>query len=134
VSQENVEIVRSANAAFNRGDRDAMFAHYHHDVELRDLQHAPDAPEQVRGIEAVGSYMNRWVDAVDDLTAEIEEYIDAGRAVVTLTRWRGTAKGSDLVIDLRTADVLELADGRIIRVTIGFADRAAALEAVGMED
>ena len=41
MSQENVEILRRSNVAFNRRDRDAAFADYHPDVEWRDLMHAP---------------------------------------------------------------------------------------------
>src|SRR5438046_6343972 len=66
------------NAAFNRRDRDALFAYYHPDVELRDLQHAPDAPERLIGIDAIRAYWDQWDDAFDDFTAEIEEYLDGG--------------------------------------------------------
>jgi ketosteroid isomerase-like protein len=59
-----------------------------------------------------------------------EEYIDAGGSVVTVTRWRATGKGSALVIDLHSAEVFEFADGRVIRATVGYADRAVALKAV----
>ena len=134
MSRENVEVVRHLNAAFNRRDLEALFAMYHPDVEWCDLQHAPDAPERLRGVSAVRAYVDQWYEAFDDFTAEIEEYIDAGQFVVTLTHWRATGKGSGLVIDLHTADVVELSNGRIIQVTIGYADKAGALKAVGLED
>ena len=78
--------------------------------------------------------MDQWYEAFDDFTAEIEEYIDAEQFVVTLTHWRATGKGSALVIDLHTADVVELSEGKIVRVTIGYADKSAALEAIGLEE
>jgi ketosteroid isomerase-like protein len=133
MSQENVETVRRVNAAFNRRDREAMFAMYHPDVEWCDLQHAPDAPERLQGVAAVRAYLDQWYEAFDDFTAEIDEYIDAGQFVVTLTHWRATGKGSALVIDLHTADVVELSDGKIAQVTIGYADKSAALQAVGLK-
>jgi len=46
MSQENVEVVRRSNTAFNSGDRDGALADYHPDVEWSDLQHAPDTPER----------------------------------------------------------------------------------------
>ena len=131
MSQENVEIVRRTNAAFNRGDHKAVFAHYHPDVELRDLQHAPDAPERLRGIDALAAYMNQWDEAFDDFTAEIEEYIDAGACVLTTTHWRAKGKESGLAIDLHTVDVVEFADGKIVRITIGFSTKDEALKALG---
>ena len=134
MSQENVEIVRRMNAAFNRRDRDALFAYYHPDVELRDLQHAPDAPERLIGIDAIRAYWAQWDDAFDDFTAEIEEYLEAGKYVLIATRWRGKGKDSGLEIDLHTVDVVEFADGKIVRVTIGYADRDEALRAVGLEE
>ena len=134
MSRENVEIMRRLNAAFNRRDRETMFATYHPDVEWCDLQHAPDAPERLHGVAAVKAYLDQWYEAFDDCTAEIEEYIDAEQFVVTLTHWRATGKGSALVIDLHTADVVELSEGRIVQVTIGYADKSAALKAVGLEE
>src|SRR5437763_3459421 len=127
MSRQNVEIVRRMNAAFNRRDRDALSAYYHPDVELQDLQHAPDAPECMFGIDATRAYWAQWDDAFDDFTAEIEEYIDAGAYVLTTTHWRGKGKDSDLEIDLRAAEVFELADGRIARLTSGYSNRAEAL-------
>jgi ketosteroid isomerase-like protein len=134
VSRENVEIVRRLNAAFNRGERDAMFAYYHPDVEWRDLQHAPDAPERLRGINAVAAYLDQWDDSFDDFTADIEQYIEAGACVLTATHWHAKGKDSGLAIDLHTVDVVELADGKIVRITIGYTDRDEALKAVGLEE
>jgi ketosteroid isomerase-like protein len=132
VSQENVEVVARMNAAFNRRDRDAMLAYYHPDVELRDLQHAPDAPERLFGIDAMSAYWAQWDDAFDDFTADIEEYLDAGTFVLTATRWRGKGRDSGLEIDLRAVEVFEFADGKIARLTSGYSNKDEALKAVGM--
>jgi ketosteroid isomerase-like protein len=132
MSAKNVEIMRRSNAAFNRRDRDAAFADFHPDVEWRDLQHGPDTPECIHGRSAVGALWDRWEEVFDDFTAEVEEYIDAGESVVTVTRWRVTGKGSALAIEQHGVEVYEFADGRIVRATHGYADRAAALKAVGL--
>src|SRR5690349_11542305 len=118
MSQENVEALRRSNEAFNRGDRESALSAYHPEIELRDLQPAPDAPDQHRGIQALDAYWAQWDDAFEGLTAQIEEYIDAGKCVVTVTHWRGRGKDSGLAVDLRTADVFEFADGRIVRATL----------------
>jgi len=134
MSQENVEIVRRMNAAFNRRDRDALLAYYHPDVELRDLQHAPDAPERLIGIDAIRAYWDQWDDAFDDFTAEIEEYLEAGKYVLITTRWRGKGKDSGLEIDLRAMEVVEFADGKIARLTSGYSNKADALKAVALAE
>src|SRR5437879_1077878 len=134
MSQANVEILRRVNAAFNRGDRDAVFAGDHHDMQLRDLQHAPDAPERLIGIDALRAYWDQREDAFDDCPAESEGYIDTGAYVRAGSQWRAKGKDSGLAIDLRTVDVAEFADGKLVRVTIGYSNKDEALKAVGVAE
>ena len=130
MSQENVETVRRSNAAFNRGDRDGTFADYHPDVEWRDLQHAPDASESVRGIASVYAIWDQWATPFGEFTADVEEYVDAGEFVVAVTRWRATGGASGVTVDQHTADLYTFKDGKIVRVTLGYPDKDAALGAV----
>jgi hypothetical protein len=53
MSRENVEILQRANALLNTGDWHAILKLDHQDIELRDLQHAPDMPEVLRGADAM---------------------------------------------------------------------------------
>ena len=133
MSQENVEIVRRSNAAFNRRDRQGGLADYHPEIEWRDLQPPPDAPECLTGISAVREYWDLWMDAFGEMTAEIEEYIDVGDHVVAVTHWYAKGEGSGVVTDVRAVDVYEFADGKIVRATIGYPDKAEALKAVGLQ-
>jgi ketosteroid isomerase-like protein len=130
MSQENVETLKRLNASFNSGDQAAALVAFHPDVEWRDLMHAPDAPERVRGVPAIRAIWDQWDDAFDEFSANIEEYIELGDCVVTATHWHATGKGSGMVLDLHTADVYEFEDGLIARVTQGYPDKAAALGAV----
>jgi ketosteroid isomerase-like protein len=131
VSHQNVETLRRSNAAFNRRDRDGAFADFHADVEWRDLQHPADFPECIHGRSAVLATWDSWEEVFDEFTAEIEEYIDACDRVLAVAHWRAKGKNSGLEIDLRTVDVYEFADGKIIRATVGYTDKGAALKAVG---
>jgi ketosteroid isomerase-like protein len=128
----NVEIVRRSNAAFNRGDIEEAFSAFDDAVEWRDLQHAPDTPEVVYGVDAVRGIMADWLAAFDVLHADVSEWIDAGDAVVCVTHWWAEGKASGMAIDINTAEVMELRDGKIVRITLGYADKAAALAAVGL--
>jgi ketosteroid isomerase-like protein len=134
MSQENVEVVRRANEALKRGDREAALADYHRDAVWNDLAHAPDSPETVQGLRALRTIWDQWEQAFDDFGADIEEFIDAGRYVVAPTRWHARGKGSGVVIDLRQTDVFEVENGKVVRVTLGYADTSTALKAVGLAE
>jgi ketosteroid isomerase-like protein len=132
MSEENVEICRRLNTAYNSRDVDFVLAHFDPDVEWHDLMHAPDVPERVRGHAAVRSIIETWDEMFDDLTAEVEEYIDAGDCVVCVTHWRAKGKGSGVAVDVRSMDVYEFDDGQIVRVTAGYAEKEEALKAFGL--
>jgi ketosteroid isomerase-like protein len=134
VSQENVEIVRRSNAAFKRRDRDATFADFDPDVELRDLMNAPDTPELIRGISVLRATWDTWEQVFDDFTIEIDEYVDVGDRVLAVTHWRGKSKDSGLAIDQKTVDVYEFADRKIVRVTLTYPNMDAALKASGLKE
>ena len=134
MSQENVEIIRQCNVLLNSGDWEGTFALYHPDAELRDLQHAPDLPEVMHGLEGARLMIGQWIEALDEFGAEVYEYIDADPWVVCDTRWHGKGKGSDVPIELRATDAYEVKDGLIVRAIIGYPDVAAALKAVGLEE
>jgi ketosteroid isomerase-like protein len=131
MSKANVEIVRRANALANAGERDAVLELFDHQAEWRDLSHAPDTPEVVRGIDAIRSVWRQW-DVFDEFGAEVYEYIDADPWVICDTRWYGTGQESGLAIDVRQTDAYELQDGKIVRVVLAYPDTASALEAVGL--
>jgi ketosteroid isomerase-like protein len=131
MSQENVAIMRRASALVNAGDWDALFELYHPDVEFRDLQHAPDMPEVLRGLEAIRLVVANWTEVYDKFGAEVYEYVDAHPWVICDTRWHGKSKDSEVPIDIRVADAYQVKDGRIVRTVMSYPDVAAALEAVG---
>src|SRR6266516_739683 len=92
---------------------------------------APDLPRVVRGIEGVRQVLMAWVQAFDEFRAEIAEYIHAEDHVVCVTDYYGKSR-EGLTIQLRTGDVVEIRDGKFVRVTIGYESREKALEAVGL--
>jgi ketosteroid isomerase-like protein len=130
MSEENVEILRRANASANAGDWDAVVELYRTDAELRDLQNAPDLPEVLHGHDGLRLLLARWTEPFDDFRGEIEEYLDADPWVICDTRWRGKGKGSDIPVEVHVADAYELKDGQIVRAVFGYADMASATEAI----
>src|SRR3954453_8854877 len=134
MSQENVEVVRRGNAALNNGDYAGWAESLHPEVEFRDLAHAADTSETLRGREALGSLWSEWLQAFEVFRAEISEYLDSGDQVVCVTRWVGKGRTSDIAVDVFQVDVYELRDGKVIRVTLAYPDKATALEAVGLSE
>jgi hypothetical protein len=50
MSQENVEVAKLVNAAFNRGEVEVALEVFAPDAELLDLQNAPDQPAAIEGL------------------------------------------------------------------------------------
>jgi ketosteroid isomerase-like protein len=134
MSQENVEIVKRANAALNAGDFEGVLRFYGEEAELRDLQSAPDQPLAVSGIEAIRHVWASWAAAFDGLSADVDEFIDAGQTVIAAVRWHGEGKESGVSIDNHQFDRYEFQDGRIIRAVLGYRSRTEALEAAGLSE
>jgi ketosteroid isomerase-like protein len=132
MSQENVEIAKRANAAFNGGDVDAALEFFAPDAELRDLANAPDQASVVKGVDSIREAWTLWTAAFDELRADIEEMIDAGDAVIGAVHWQGRGKASGMSIDVRQFDVYELRNGKIVRATLGLKSETDALEVAGM--
>ena len=132
MSQENVEIVKAMNATLNSGDLDGALTSFAPDAEVRDFANGPDQPTVIWGTDQMKQVWALWLEAFDELHAELEEVFDAGDAVVCRAHWIGRGTTSGMSIDVRQFDVFELRDGTIIRATLGHKSKAAALEAVGL--
>ena len=132
MSEENVEIVRKANAALNSGEIDAALSAYAPDAELRDLANAPDQASVITGRDAIREAWDLWTAAFDEFRADIEEYTEAGDAVICAVRWHGKGAGSGMSIDVRQFDLYEFRKGQVVTATLGFKSKNEALEATGM--
>ena len=132
--EENVEIVRAGNAAFNDGDLDAFLEVVAPDAELRDLANAPDQSGVVKGRAAIREVWTLWTEAFDEFRADVDEYMDRGDVVICAVHWLGQGRGSGMSVDTHQFDVYELREGRIVRATLGFRSKGEALEAAGLSE
>ena len=135
MSQENIEIVRDAVVAYNRGDLDAFLDEYWtDDIDYRAVEGAPDDHGPIHGKAEMRAYMQDWFDTFDDLKVEPLELIDAGGdKVIAVLRIGGRAKLSGVETDLTFAIVSTGRDGKMVRGR-EYWTRDQALEAVGLRE
>jgi len=128
MSQQNVDAVRRAWEAFNRGDLGAFFADVAADVEFVEDPAFPEAAV-FHGREEIATYLAGFQEAMADHRFEVEEVRDLGDRVLALVHEtaRGTSSGAD--VDQRPAFLYEFRDGLIVRVR-AYLDRAEGLAAV----
>ena len=95
MSQQNVDLVRTAYRAYNRRDVEGVLACFDPDIDW----HVPDSlvwGDHVRGLEAVGRFFEGLKPYMgDDHEVAIGELIDAGDRVVALVRHQGTAPNGE---------------------------------------
>jgi ketosteroid isomerase-like protein len=133
MSEENVEVVRGMNGAFNRGDYAAALSALADDVEW----HAPSGvsigEEVYRGRDAVQRGFALWLGAWETYGFETTEILDHGDHVLVIGTQMGRGRGSGVEVSLPTFNLFTLRNGKVIRMR-SFDDRAAALEAAGISE
>ena len=131
MSQENVEIVRAAIDAFNRGDVDAAFKDVIPDFEY-DQSRAVGIDRGVFNLEQFRSLLTTFTDSWESFTIDADELIDAGEDVVM--PFTNVARGRDgIEVQARGIWVWTIRDGSIVRACL-YQDRQEALEAAGVSE
>ena len=135
MSQENVERVREALVAYNRGDLDAFLDEYWtDDIDYRAVEGAPDDHGPIHGKAEMRAYMQDWFDTFDDLKVEPLEVIDAGQdQTVAVVRFGGRAKLSGVEVDLTFAALYTVREGKVARGR-EYWTKEQALEAAGLRE
>lgn len=134
MSRENVELVRSAWEAWERGDMGAVFEIYDPDI-VWDQTHAPGPIAGVyHGHDGVRQFFREWLAPFESYYCHAEDFIDADDAVIVRARQGGKGKGSGVEVEMRPYwQVYRLRDGRVVRIE-PYGDREEALEAVGLRE
>jgi ketosteroid isomerase-like protein len=133
MSQENVEKMRQALDAFDRRDRPAWLALCDQDHEVVRSSAWPEA-EVIRGGEAVWDFYVGVIEAFERQALGDAVVVDGGADRVLVhqrTLVRGRTSGADVELDYWV--VVTFREGKILR-DHWFADRAEALEAVGLAE
>ena len=133
MSQENVQVVRAVNEAWERGGIDAAAEFWDPQIDWRSAEGALDDVGAIRGVEAMRAYVQDWLDDFDDVHFELEELIEAGEQVVAVQRVTARARASGVATELRYTVVNTIRDGKVVR-SREYWTRDEALAAVGLSE
>jgi ketosteroid isomerase-like protein len=131
MSQENVESVRAAAHAFNRGDVDAAFKDVIPEFQY-DQTRAVGLDRGMFNLQQFRSLLTTCTDTWESFTIGADELIEAGGDVVM--PFTNVARGRDGVeVQARGIWVWTIRDGSIVRACL-YQDRQEALQAVGLRE
>ena len=122
----DVDLVREALAAFQRGELDRAFEFAHPDIVSFRAPPLPD-PQTYRGIEGVLQMYADWTADFEEFEMEALEFVEADDRVIVEILQRATGKASGAMVDGRFWFVFTLIDGKIARQEI-YGSREQALE------
>ncbi len=135
MSQENVEIVRAAMEAWNRGDWDETLKHTAPDFVLDNSMNSGDWRGVHRGADDVKRAWGLLTEAWQSVRIEVSEFIEADEGVV-VTRQKAHFVGRDgieLPGPTRSGWLWKLRAGKIVFVAT-YNDLDEALEAAGLRE
>jgi len=131
MSQENVEIVRRAYDAWDRGDMEAMLATLHPDLVYVTSGVFPGLEPVYNGHDGFRGFWRDFRGTWESLSIGVQELRDCGERILGLLTFN--ARGRDGVeVRRQAANVWTIRDGLAVRVE-NHGDWATALEAVGLE-
>jgi ketosteroid isomerase-like protein len=130
VSQENVEIVRRANEALNRGGVEAALEYLDPNIEYIPSAQWPEA-RVYKGYDGMREFQALWTEQFDQFRLDLERLIDAGDHVIALIYLRGHIKGTADQIEQLIGYDCEIRDGRLACMCV-YSSWAEALKAVGL--
>jgi ketosteroid isomerase-like protein len=134
MSQENVEIVEKAYAAFERRDVPAMVELLSDDFELDLSSHPmPDFPDHGVGAEHVVNMLATYLSGFDDYTLGIMRLMEAGDEIVVLLHDSARIRGSDGIVERDLAHVWTVRAAKLRRLR-AYNAHEDALEAVGLSE
>src|SRR5829696_3044600 len=100
MSEENVEILRRAVEAFDRGAEDEWIAAWHPDAELYDFTELPDVPQPYRGHEGVRRWATNVRSVLGDFRMNPRAFTRLDDAVLMDIEVRGVGERSGVPVGM----------------------------------
>jgi ketosteroid isomerase-like protein len=128
MSRENVELVRSIQDDWNRGDATLLADKCHPDLEFLPLRAATEGA--YRGLAGIESFVEDTLEVFDKFEMRYE-FADLGERVLAWGVIHVRARGSGIETDIETGGVYDFRDGKVVRWE-DFGSKEKALESVGL--
>src|SRR2546423_928400 len=113
MSQENVEIVRSAFQAFEQGDMEAVLRLCDENIEITQASELLGVPRNQHGHAGVLEAFAIWPDLWDDYQIEILRLADIDDHVIATTINRGRGKDSGVPVEMPFTFLFSVRAGKI---------------------
>jgi ketosteroid isomerase-like protein len=132
VVTSDVELIRGGYEAWNRRDIDAVVQVLDPDIEWRGYTHIPESGV-MEGREQVRTWLERFLEAWEELEIQVTDLIDSGEQTIALVRFRALGRESGVRVDGGTdAHVWTVRDGKAAAVTL-YQGTHEAFEAAGLQ-
>jgi uncharacterized protein len=134
MTQENVEVVQSAFAAFIRGDTDAVLKLCAEDIVITQPPDLPGVSPRQYGHSGVLEAFGIWPAQWDEFRVEPPRLVaDPGDFVIVASRTAGRGKQSGIEVEMEFAYVFTVREGKLVEWQI-FLSEDRALEAAGLSE
>jgi ketosteroid isomerase-like protein len=134
MSEENIEIVRNAIAAFDRGDIEGVLRVCDEDIVITQPPELPGVSPEQRGHQGVLEALAIWPEQWDDYRIELLRIAAApGGKVFVSQRTRGRGKQSGIEVDMDFSFVFTVRDAKISEWRL-FVQEDQALGAAGLRE
>jgi ketosteroid isomerase-like protein len=131
MSRENVEVVRSAFDAWDRGDTDAILEVCDEGIVIAQAAELVGVAPLRHGHAGVLEAFAQWPEQWDDFRIEILRTLDSGDHVVVTTAQSGRSKVGGIEVATQFTFLFTLRDRKVTEWRI-FMREAEALEAAGL--
>jgi len=133
MSQQNVELLRSALETYNEKGPEAILALIDPDFVAVIPSSLSVEPDSYHGLDGVRRYFELWSDVMDDVRFLAKEFIDAGDQIVVPFRVVARSRETGLELEQHAVQVWTIRDGRALSVE-AYPTKAEALRAVGIDE
>jgi ketosteroid isomerase-like protein len=134
MSQENVDVVQAAFAAFDRGDTKAVLQLCAEDIVITQPEELPGTSRHQYGHSGVLEAFSIWPEQWDEYRIEPPQLVaDPGDYVIVKARQRGRGKQSGVEVEMEFAFLFVVRGGKLAEWQI-FVSEDQALEAAGLPE
>ena len=128
----NADLIRTGYQAWNRRDIAAVVQILDPEIEWRGYTHIPESGV-LEGREQVRTWLERFLEAWEELEIQVTDLIDSGEQTIALVRFRALGRESGVRVDGGTdAHVWTVRDGKAVAVTL-YQGTHEAFEAAGLQ-